>query len=149
MVGLDRHDETSTLLLHGSAVRLDGKGVLLLGRSGRGKSDLALRLIDQGAVLIADDQIRLRREGDQLIAEAPANLSGLIEIRGVGIMRLPHVNGALDLVVDLDLDDEETRLPDPMTVSWHGLDLPKIQINAKAASAAAKIKLALHAERAA
>lgn len=149
MVGLDRHDDTSSLLLHGSAVRLGDKGILLLGRSGRGKSDLALQMIDQGAVLIADDQVRIHREGDHLIAEAPSELSGLLEVRGVGIMHLPHTRSMLNLVVDLDLDKEETRLPDPMIACWCGLDLRKIQINPKAASAIAKIKIALHAKRAA
>jgi serine kinase of HPr protein (carbohydrate metabolism regulator) len=146
MAGLDRYDATSSHLLHGSAVSLGGKGVLLIGRSGRGKSDLALQMIDRGAVLIADDQVRICREDDRLIAEAPPNLAGLIEIRGIGIMRLPHGKGNLDLVVDLDLNDEEPRLPDPTTVSWYGLSLRKIQINGRSASAVAKINLALHAE---
>jgi serine kinase of HPr protein (carbohydrate metabolism regulator) len=149
MAGLDRCDETSSLLLHASAVGLDGKGVLLLGRSGRGKSDPALRLIDAGAVLIADDQVRLWRAGDRLIADAPPALAGLIEVRGLGIMRLPHERAGLDLVVDLNRDDEETRLPDPMTASWHGLELPRIALDAEAASAVARIRIALHAERAA
>ncbi len=147
MAGLDRYDDTSSLLLHGSAVRLEDKGVLLLGSSGRGKSDLALQMIDRGALLIADDQVRLLREDDRLVAEAPSALAGLIEVRGLGIMRLPHGRSRLDLVVDLDLDEEETRLPDPMTARWHGLDLPKIRINAKAPAAVAKIKIALHVER--
>ncbi len=146
MAGLDRCDETSSLLLHGSAVRLDDKGVLLLGRSGRGKSDLALQMIDRGAVLIADDQVCLSRTGDRLVADAPPSLAGLIEVRGIGIMRLPHVAGELDLVVDLDFDEEEMRLPGPMTATWHGLDLRKIRVEAKSASAVAKINMALHAE---
>jgi serine kinase of HPr protein (carbohydrate metabolism regulator) len=149
MAGLDRYDEASSLLLHGSAVGLDGKGVLLLGASGSGKSDLALQMIDRGAVLIADDQVCLSRAGDRLMAEAPPALAGLIEVRGLGIMRVPHAVGGLDLVVDLESGEEEARLPDPMTASWHGLSLPKIRIQARAASAAAKIALALSAERAA
>lgn len=148
MAGHDRHDETSSLLLHGSAVRLGDKGILLLGKSGRGKSDLALQMIDQGAILVADDQISIRREGDRLIAKAPARLAGLLEVRGLGVVRQPYMESPLDLVVDLDLDEEETRVPDPLSVSWHGLDLPKIRIQAKAASAVAKIRFALHAERA-
>ena len=149
MAGLDRYDETSSLLIHGSAVRLGDKGVLLLGKSGRGKSDLALRMIDRGAILIADDQVRLSRAGDRLVAAAPPKLSGLIEIRGVGIMRLPCEQAFLDLVVDLDLDGEETRLPEPMIATWHGVELPKIRINARTAAAVAKINIALQAERAA
>ena len=147
MAVLDRHDATSSLLLHGTAVSLGGKGVLLLGKSGRGKSDLALQMIDRGGVLIADDQVCLRRAGDRLIAEAPSKLAGLIEVRGLGIMRLPHETHALDLAVDLDLEGEEARLPEPMTASWHGLDLRKIRINGRSASAVAKISMALQREQ--
>ena len=146
MAGLDRYDATSSLLLHGSAVSLNGKGVLFLGESGRGKSDLALQMIDRGALLIADDQVRLSRDGDRLIAEAPPALAGLIEIRGVGIMRLPYRKNTLDLAVDLDLEGEEDRLPEAKTAHWCGLSLRKIQINGRSASAVAKINLALHAE---
>lgn len=147
MAGLDSSDDTAALLLHGSAVRLSDKGILLIGKPGRGKSDLALQVIDRGGILIADDQVCVSRDGDRLIASAPSQLAGLIEVRGIGIMRLPYVNGELDLVVDLDLDDEENRLPEAMVATWHGLDLQKIRINAKSPSAIAKINLALYAER--
>lgn len=147
MAGLDGNDRINAFLLHGSAVRLREKGILLIGRSGRGKSDLALQMIDRGALLIADDQVLISRNGDRLMADAPPQLSGLIEVRGVGIVRLPHAGGVLDLVVDLDIDDEETRLPDAMMATWHGLNLPKIRINAKSPAAIAKINVALHAER--
>ncbi len=146
MAGLDRYDATSSLLLHGSAVSLGGKGVLLLGRSGGGKSDLALQMIDRGAILIADDQVRIDREGNCLVAKPPAKLAGLIEVRGVGILRLPHTKNRLDLAVDLDLDGEEERLPAPKTLSYCGLNLRQIQINSRCASAVAKINIALHTE---
>ena len=147
MAGLVKSDDTASLLLHGSAVRLSDKGVLLIGKSGRGKSDLALQMIDRGAILIADDQVYVSRDGDRLMANAPSQIAGLIEVRGVGIMRLPYVKSELDLVVDLDLDGEETRLPDSMVATWHGLDLQKIRIDARSPSAIAKIHIALYAER--
>ena len=147
MAVLDRRDATSSLLLHGSAVSLDDQGILLLGKSGRGKSDLALQMIDRGGTLIADDQVRLCRAGDRLIAEAPEVLAGLIEVRGVGILRVPHVAHALDLVVDLDIDGEEVRLPEPMIASWHGIEVRKININGRSPSAAAKICMALNSEQ--
>jgi serine kinase of HPr protein (carbohydrate metabolism regulator) len=130
MAGLDRCDETSSLLLHASAVGLDGKGVLLLGRSGRGKSDLALRLIDAGAVLIADDQVRLWRAGDRLIADAPRALAGLIEVRGLGIRRLPcEPVAAVGLVVDLGATDAE-RLPERKSAVTEvaGIVLPRLAV---------------------
>ncbi|MGI9509032.1 MAG: HPr kinase/phosphorylase [Geminicoccaceae bacterium] len=144
---LDRRHDAQALLIHGSAVQFLGKGVLLLGPSASGKSDLALRLIDAGAVLIADDQVRLGVENNSLVATAPARLRGLIELRGIGIMRLPCEPGRLDLAVDLEPSPTVEPLPEPETVSWHGIDLPKIRLDAKAASAVARIKTVLHAER--
>ncbi len=144
----DRRDRTSTELVHASAVRLSGKGVLLLGPSTSGKSDLALRLIDVGAVLIADDQVRLSLAGDRLHAGPPACLAGLIELRGMGIMRVPFEEGFLDLAVELQTCDAVIDpLPEPAVASWLGVDLPKIELQASASSAVARIKMALNAER--
>lgn len=147
MADPDRNAASASLLLHASAVQLWDKGIILLGRSGSGKSDLALRLIDAGATLIADDQVRLSRSGDRLLAEAPERLVGLIEIRGIGIMRLPHTSGPLDLVVDLEEADKQTRLPEPVKAHWHDVDLPKIKVAPHASSAVARIKAVLRAER--
>lgn len=124
-----------------------GKGILLLGPSACGKSDLALRLIDAGAVLIADDQVRLGVEDGRLIAGPPASLAGMIELRGIGIMRVPFEPAPLDLAVDLDLQSTVEQLPEPETISWHGVDLPKIRLDARAPSAVARIKMVLRAER--
>ncbi|MDH3659058.1 MAG: HPr kinase/phosphatase C-terminal domain-containing protein [Alphaproteobacteria bacterium] len=146
--GPDGRDEPSDLLIHASAVRFSGKGVLLLGPSASGKSDLALRLIDAGGVLIADDQVRLRREGDRLSAGPPERLAGLIELRGIGIMRVPFEEGPLDLAIDLlpagaDLDP----LPEPASASWLGVELPKIGLDADRPSAVARIRTVLGRER--
>ncbi len=147
MAGLDRCAEPSTLLLHGSAVRLGDKGVLLLGASGSGKSDLALQLIDRGAVLIADDQVRISTVDGRLRAAAPASLAGLIEVRDLGILRLAHGEGFLDLVVELERGKVEERLPPPVTRAWCGVSLPVIRLDSRAPSAAAKIRVALQAGR--
>src|SRR6266851_2230729 len=93
---------TETILLHATAVAIDGRGVLLRGASGAGKSDLALRLIDAGARLIADDQSELHRRGDSIIVRAPATIAGLVEVRGIGIIRLDALAEApVALIVDL------------------------------------------------
>src|SRR5690348_6821760 len=76
---------TNAVLVHGTAVAIDGEAVLLLGPSGAGKSDLALRLIETGAQLVADDQAELRRSGSLILVSAPAAIFGLIEARGIGI----------------------------------------------------------------
>ena len=76
----------SSETLHVSAVAIDGRAVLIGGRSGTGKSDLALRLIDRGAVLISDDYTFVHRVQGQALASAPATIAGKIEVRGVGIV---------------------------------------------------------------
>ncbi len=120
----------------------------MLGPSTSGKSDLALRLIDAGAVLIADDQVRLSLADDRLHAGPPKCLAGLIELRGMGIMRVPFEESLLDLAVDLKTPDTVVdSLPEPATVSWLGVDLPKIELDAAAPSAVARVKMALNAER--
>ena len=143
------HTGEASLLIHASAVRFSNKGVLLLGPSAHGKSDLALRLIDAGGVLIADDQVQLTIGSDhRLHAAPPACLRGLIELRGIGIMRVPFQEGRLDLAVELLPSTVATdHLPEPSVVSWLGLDLPKISLQADVASAVARIRMTLNAER--
>ncbi|QFT57808.1 HPr kinase/phosphorylase [Sulfitobacter sp. THAF37] len=100
------------------------RGVLIIGPSGSGKSALALQLIALGADLVADDRTRVVREGDNVIAQAPETISGLIEARGVGILRLPSAGPTpLALVVDMSHTEEE-RLPPQRTAFVHGRELP-------------------------
>ncbi|HEV2562922.1 MAG TPA: HPr kinase/phosphatase C-terminal domain-containing protein [Rhizomicrobium sp.] len=88
-------------------------GILLLGESGVGKSDLAMRLIALGATLVADDRVELSVENNLLIARAPANLAGLIEIRNVGIVALPHAAEArVALAALLGTGENLPRLPE-------------------------------------
>jgi HPr kinase/phosphorylase len=121
---------------HGSCVARDGAGVLLLGPSGAGKSDLALRLLGQGFELVADDQVDVI-EG---FARSPAALAGLLEVRGLGIVRLPHLADVkLNLVVELA--DRTERLPHPERHAE--LNLPLVRLNALDVSAPDRVALAL------
>ena len=100
-----------TLILHASCVAMQGRGLLILGPSGSGKSGLALQLLGLGADLVADDQTELAFEDGQLVACCPVMLRGLIEARGVGILRAPSVDSAaVHLVADLSQTETE-RLP--------------------------------------
>ena len=121
-------------LRHASAVAREGAGVLLLGPSGAGKSDLVLRLMDRGFDLIADDQVVLHG----LTASAPQAIAGLLEVRGLGVVRLAHVTAPLVLAVRLEAGE---RLPRPARLP--DLDLPLICLDAGAVSAAHRIDLAL------
>ncbi len=131
-------------LIHGTTVALGRAGVLLRGPSGAGKSDLALRLIDQGAGLVADDQTALRRSAGEVVMSAPPAISGLIEARGVGLLRLPRrAECCLRLVVDLVSADEIERLPERRACDILGVSIPLIALTAFEASAPAKLRLAL------
>jgi HPr kinase/phosphorylase len=132
--------------VYGTSVALGGDGVLLRGPSGSGKSDLALRLIEAGARLVADDQTELRRLGDALVMTAPDNIAGQIEVRGVGIISVPAAASAtLRLVIDLVAPEEVERLPEPERCVLLGLSLPLLRLAPFEASAPAKLKLALRA----
>jgi serine kinase of HPr protein (carbohydrate metabolism regulator) len=130
--------------LHGTVVASYGRAVLLRGPSGSGKSDLALRLIDRGFILVADDQVLLARAGGDLIAQAPPALAGLIELRGLGLVRLPYCPSArIYLVVDLVSPQHVERLPDPYLVAFLGLDIEGLRLHAFDATTALKISIAL------
>jgi HPr kinase/phosphorylase len=131
-------------LVHATAVALDGQGVLLLGPSGSGKSDLALRLIDAGALLISDDQVEVSKQGDLVVAAPPAPIAGLIEARGIGLVRLPYLARAvMVLAVELVAAPLIERLPEPATWTGGGVTLPLLKLDPFAASAPAKLRLAL------
>lgn len=133
----------SSETLHASAVAIDGRAVLIGGRSGQGKSDLALRLIDRGAQLVSDDYTFVRRESGWLLASPPARIEGKIEVRGVGILELAFQSDVpVALFVDLD------RAPDRLLINEDrrnlaGVDLPGIALCALEASAPIKVEAAL------
>ncbi len=131
-------------LVHASCVAIGGTGVLLRGPSGSGKSDLALRLIDAGAELVADDYVELTAQGESVRAAPPDRLAGLIEVRGLGLVRMPHRRrAALRLVVDLAPARDVERLPDATTETLVGIALPRLVVAAHDISAPAKIRLML------
>ena len=137
---------TTNLLVHASAVAIDGSAVLLRGPSGAGKSDLALRLIDGGARLVADDQAELRRVGSCVLVRAPPAIAGLLEVRGIGILRLDAIGEApLAMCVDLVPPVEVERLPEIRFEDVLGLSVPLIALSAFEPSAAAKLRFALRA----
>ena len=133
----------SSETVHTSCVAIGGRAVLLAGRSGRGKSDLALRLIDRGARLVSDDYTLVRRSGERLLASAPDTIRGKIEVRGVGILEFPAERDVpVALIVDLDLDP--TRLPAvPERRSVAGIAIPVVALSALEASAPIKVEAAL------
>lgn len=147
---------TETALIHGTCLALDGEGVLLLGDPGSGKSDLALRLIDQAGCglsgrlrtsqLVADDQVLIRRQGHALIASAPPALAGILEIRGLGLARLPALaETVLRLAVRLTPASGIERMPglarSRMEILGAGLAL--VLLDPNTASAPARLRAAL------
>lgn len=131
---------------HATCVDIDGAGVLLRGPSGSGKSDLALRLIDDGARLVADDRAELTLVGGQVIASAPPVLKGRIEVRGLGIIAVDALaETPLKLVVDLVAPTAVERLPEPATADVIGIRLPVVRLAPFEASAPAKVRAALKA----
>jgi HPr kinase/phosphorylase len=138
----------ASVWLHATCVELSDRGIVLLGPSGSGKSDLALRLIDRGARLVADDQLTVERQGDRLLGRPAEALAGLLEVRGYGIVKLPwRAPCPLGLAVGLDSVGPLPRLPEPESYDLLGVRLPYLRLDPRAASACAKIRLALTAER--
>ena len=118
-------------IVHGTAVELVGKAVLIKGRSGSGKSSLALKLVGMGAHLIADDRVEIIRTKSCLFLRAPKSLPQGIEIRGVGIAKVPICPKApLELVVNLD-EIELKRIPDLDTqrTTLLGYSIPFLRLN--------------------
>lgn len=130
--------------VHGTCVDVDGVGVLLLGPPGSGKSDLALRLIDDGARLVADDRADLNLRDGAIVVSAPAAIAGLLEVHGIGVLRLGCVAGCpLGLVADLTAGRAPERFPDAEAWQCLGVSVPLIRLEPFAASAPAKVRLAV------
>lgn len=133
----------SSETIHVSSVAIDGRAVLIGGRSGAGKSDLALRLIDRGATLISDDYTFVRRAKEQALASAPARIAGKIEVRGVGIVEMETVQD-VPVALYVDLSGEPVRLPDGTDrLAVAGLRIPSVALDGHHASAPMKVEAAL------
>lgn len=139
--------------LHGTAIVLGDRGLLILGASGSGKSTLALRLLSQFgnagrlARLVADDQVLVSGRDGRLLCRAPAAIEGLVELHGVGPQRLATEPAAvIDLAVRLRPDNETERLPDEAFEEVAGFRLPLLVVrerNAELAVAAVAARLFL------
>jgi len=132
--------------VHASCVAVDGAGILIRGPSGSGKSSLALRLIDEGGILVADDQTLVEAVDGGIVASAPASIAGRLEVRGLGIVSLEYLPRArLALIVDLAAADAIARLPAPgdLTARLCGRSIDRLGIDPARADATARLRLAL------
>ncbi|WP_022729439.1 RNase adapter RapZ [Fodinicurvata sediminis] len=134
--------------LHATAVAVETQfgplGVLLRGPSGSGKSALALRLIDEGGSLVGDDRVQLHRRGKLLHVCPPERLSGLLEVRGFGIVEAPCIEDVpLGLIVDLVPSQPEERLPEAQDEKLLDLEVPRLTLDPATPSAGAFIRMAL------
>lgn len=129
--------------LHATAVMLDTGAVLLTGRSGSGKSDLALRLIDRGARLVADDRCDVVGADGELTASPPKQLEGMLEIRGIGILVFAFERSApVFMVCEMTDRNAVTRLPDADTTEIDGVRLPLFRLDPFDASTPVKLEKA-------
>jgi serine kinase of HPr protein (carbohydrate metabolism regulator) len=129
--------------VHASTVAIDGRAVLITGPSGSGKSDLTLRLLDRGFVLVSDDQTVVKRQDDRLHASAPPSIAGKLEIRGIGIVDMDTVTD-LPVALIVELTSDMQRLPDDSRARpILGVSVPLITIDAMTASAPSKVALGL------
>lgn len=135
--------ELSSETIHASCVAIGDVAVLIEGKSGAGKSDLALRLIDRGARLVSDDYTILVRRKGALYAQAPANLAGKMEVRGIGIVEMDHVEDVpVSLIVAIE--EEPPRMPpDERRRRFAGVELREIALPSLEPSSAIKVELAL------
>lgn len=132
----------SSETLHATAVSIDGEAVLFEGLAGTGKTDLALRLIDRGATLISDDQTLLVRSGERLLARNPGAMAGRIEVRGLGIVPMPHV-ADVPVALVVRLGGEAMRMPERRVRRIAGVQVREIALDAFHASTPMKVELAL------
>lgn len=128
--------------VHATSIAIDGRAVLLIGPSGSGKSDLALRLIDRGAILVSDDYTELTHSDERLLASAPEAIAGRMEVRGIGIVDMAHV-GAIPVALVVRLDARVERMPEPATCTLARRAIPAIAVNPFEASAPIKIEFVM------
>lgn len=132
------------LNVHATVVAVGDRAVLLRGPSGAGKSDLALRLIDGGAILVADDRALLSVADGRLVARPAPPIAGLIEVRGVGLVQVPHAAAAtVSLVCDLVPPDGVERMPEPDAVEILGVAVSRVRLCAFHAGTASALRLLL------
>lgn len=140
------HPPQEAATIHATSIAIDGRAVLLMGPSGAGKSDLALRLIDRGATLVSDDYTCCTRRDGRLIAAAPPSIIGQMEVRGVGIVAMPHLQN-VPVAIAIALGDTAPRMPDdPLPhMMIAGVRVPVAALPAFEPSAPIKVEMLLRA----
>lgn len=132
-----------TLQTHATAIEWENVGILIRGAPGSGKTELALKLIGAGATLIADDQVILNNEENKMMASCPPQLTGLMEIKAIGIVEMNHkVETTVGLVIDL-VDNEEA-VPEPEVAEILGIHLPLLRLNPFYLASTQKVRLAVN-----
>lgn len=133
----------NVITLHATAVAIAGYGVIFTGKSGSGKSDLALRLIDRGAVLISDDSVILKHADDKISLYGPGKLTGKLEVRSLGVLDFEHV-ADVELKMEVQLDQKVDRFPmDRQQNIFLGKTISSIKLDANETSAPIKVEMAL------
>lgn len=132
--------------VHATSIAIDGRAILLTGPSGSGKSDLALRLVDRGATLVSDDYTLCTARHGVLLAAPPDTIAGRMEVRGVGILPVPHMRD-VPVALIIALGDNVPRMPDdlPPTLTVAGVSLPLAYLAPFEASAPIKAEYLLRA----
>jgi HPr kinase/phosphorylase len=130
--------------IHATCVSIDAAGVLIIGESGSGKSDLALRLIDGGADLVADDRVDLHADRNGIIAMPPPTLAGMFEVRGLGVFQMKYRGEVrLALAAEIVSPEDIDRFPPPTFCHFLERSVPLMRLNAFDSSAPAKVRFAL------
>ena len=131
--------------IHATCVELNGYGVLITGASGSGKSDLALRLIEnKKAILVSDDRTDIAIKNGILTASCPKNIEGLLEVRGIGLIQMPFKREAsVKLIVEASLPSEIDRLPDASFETIEGCRIPSLKLDLLTPSAPDKVVVKL------
>lgn len=129
-----------SLNIHATCVNINSKGILILGDSGSGKSDLALRLITMfSAKLVSDDRTDIFSDSGAIKAKAPNTLKGLLEVRGIGIIKQEYLKETtVDLVIKLTADKIE-RMPLPQNYKIEDIEVPMFLLNPFESSAPSKV----------
>ena len=134
---------TAALLHQASCVAIGGRALLIEGAPGSGKSTLALALIDRGAVLVGDDGVALAARSGRLYASPPPRITGLLEVRNLGLIEFP-VSGEVPVGLVLRLDPDAERFIDAAEqTELAGVTLPLIRIWPGGSEAVLKAELAL------
>ena len=146
-------DGATETLLHGTAIALGDRSAVIRGPSGSGKSDLALRCLflaksstaGHKIELVADDQVVLKLQESKIYASAPLSLAGCLEVRGLGILKIPYRSFLpVYLIIQLTCHEKIERFPDPWLFETHlGCSLPVLKLNPFESSAPQKLALAL------